>query len=1546
MPLNLIYRTFFLSLVLSLLASIGVNAQMRKLFSDEIQPNNVLAKIDFYSPSEGYAAFNYWLGFTTDSGRTFTKKFVLPGNVDYRGNFVNLTFGFYINGVHAFDRNTLVLYGHYGFVPAILYSADGGGTFTLVFHSQYQFEYSTGINDMIFPGDGDTGYAVDNDRIIKTVDGGKSWHIINLTPRSLFTRLQTVDNNTIIAICNDYSTGKIWKSANGGATWENISLPADHLNSAFFLSPQKGWVSMYDNDSRGKMYTTSDGGANWTKLNDEEGSPFRAEKFQFIDASNGYALARGPHSIFTTTDGGRIWEPLQRDNPYEYVSLLPSDLFIFNSNQIWAGGARGYLEMTTNGGGRPLPAAMFKITGAASGTGVNISLTNFSKPGYTFQWFRNKQLSSTAYHYNYFNNSTAFIDTITLVASNGVFSDTLTRLFSYFSSVKLTDFNPKSGKTGSNITITSTSSLITATAVTFGGTPAVFKVLQGNTIVATVGNGSSGAVEVITEDGIGVLNGFTYYPTPTITSFTPTSSKAGNVVAINGTNFQQVTSVKFGGVEAAFTVVSSNLINAIVPSSQPGTVEVTTNGGTATGGGFVAIPEIKSFNPSNGTEGTSIVINGTSLTTANKITVGGVQVKSFIVNSSTKITAVVAAGASGDVSVTTTGGVSTMPGFTWNTLPSITSFTPAAGVAGSSVVISGNNFDPVPGNNVVYFGGVRANVNAATATSLNVTVPVAASYQPITVTRHNLTAYSKLPFRVTYNGDPGLSDTTYQTRLPIDNGNNLVSWLLRSGDMDGDGKIDLVSINGLSAIKDNNIGIARNIGSGGNIAFEPNKAYHVAYPGSFAIGDIDGDGKLDFAATDNDRRYVLLFRNTSTPGSLSFSGPDSMYTGRYPGGIAIGDLDLDGKADIVTTGRSAHVFRNIGYPGHFDFAKSDYSFFGREVFINDLNNDGRPEVMVLDYEDSIYILQNNSSPGNIVLNPAITISSGASYDMAVGDVDNDGLLDMVYVEANGPNMQVLRNTSAGTTISFAPNYTADAGFSPAQVRLGDLDGDGKTDIAVVNSDHNLSVFKNNSTRGTISLGGRIDVIADRRYEESSLTICDINGDGQDDPIISREGLFVFLKTPPPPSVPVTDIQHFSPREAALGTKVNITGKDFIDVTSVTFGGMDAAYFNVVSDSLIIATVGKGATGRVAVIGKYGADSLDGFTYKLWDTARADACPNVDVVLFSYNRGSHYQWQLNTGDGYHNVSDDEHLRGTNSNELYIDNIPPSWDGYIFICLVDGVQGSHFTVINIHQSTVVPSFSISVTDSLLCPGSMVTFTPTLTGGTLARYAWQVNGLTVLENSGAFQSNTLHGGDLVRAIVTAQGSCLSVIKDTSNEIRLIARDATEPSISIAGKNAVTANEQVILTSTVQNAGSSVQYQWSDSTKTHGWENIPGALESSYTYSPASTGDKIRCELTSAACGTIGTFVSNEITFTIGNNAVVSPNPARSFLNIGHLNVRDEWRELQIVTLQGKVVLTQNVTNQTSIKVDIQSLRPGLYMAVLRNGWGAPIYVKFLKM
>ena len=145
---------------------------------------------------------------------------------------------------------------------------------------------------------------------------------------------------------------------------------------------------------------------------------------------------------------------------------------------------------------------------------------------------------------------------------------------------------------------------------------------------------------------------------PTITSFTPAEGSVGKHVTINGSGFLAATGVSFGGVSALFSIISENQIQATVPKGAltgPITVSNPAGGATSTTA-FRVRPTIKSFTPTTGPAGTSVVINGSAFTGAINVLFNGVSAV-FTVNSYSQITATVPAGATtGPITVVTPSG--------------------------------------------------------------------------------------------------------------------------------------------------------------------------------------------------------------------------------------------------------------------------------------------------------------------------------------------------------------------------------------------------------------------------------------------------------------------------------------------------------------------------------------------------------------------------------------------------------------------------------------------------------------------------------------------------------------------------------------------------------------------------------------------------------------------------------------------------------------------------------------------------------------------------
>ena len=304
-------------------------------------------------------------------------------------------------------------------------------------------------------------------------------------------------------------------------------------------------------------------------------------------------------------------------------------------------------------------------------------------------------------------------------------------------------------------------------------------------------------------------------------------------------------------------------------------------------------------------------------------------------------------------------------------------------------------------------------------------------------------------------------------------------------DMDGDGNMDVITA-----------------GAGGVFVYyvddddkdnlesiEPVRITSEVLFRTMSIGDFDRDGWLDVAAA-GDSRAVLLFMNDEGKRSV-FMERNRRVSNLRVIALASEDMNGDGALDLVLLQRKAssvEVHLNDG-AGNFSLrenAVSTTSGDNKALGVGDFNGDRRMDI-VLAKTGQVNVFHLGDGSGGFgearLLSPPAT---GVDYrGIAVGDVNNDGHLDIVVGVRRGQNILYLGNGnggfSTGSRISNSASWTLD-------VELADLDGDGDLDLAEGVSREGHRIYLNQD--GVLDSEG-----LPIRGRTSAIAVGDVDGDG-------------------------------------------------------------------------------------------------------------------------------------------------------------------------------------------------------------------------------------------------------------------------------------------------------------------------------------------------------------------------------------------------------------------------------------------------------------------
>lgn len=184
--------------------------------------------------------------------------------------------------------------------------------------------------------DANLGFAVGEQLIILSKDGGTTWEELTTVPEVRFFDIALQDQNIGVAVGEN---GSIQRTQNGGDTWASIAsgVTEDLLSIAF--TKENHFIAVGEN---GKILRSTNGGLNWTLINSF--TSFQLNDLYFLNSNTGFVAANGG-KILKTLDGGISWTLLNSSSNKNLNGV------VFSSDLIgYAAGEGGLVTKTIDGG--------------------------------------------------------------------------------------------------------------------------------------------------------------------------------------------------------------------------------------------------------------------------------------------------------------------------------------------------------------------------------------------------------------------------------------------------------------------------------------------------------------------------------------------------------------------------------------------------------------------------------------------------------------------------------------------------------------------------------------------------------------------------------------------------------------------------------------------------------------------------------------------------------------------------------------------------------------------------------------------------------------------------------------------------------------------------------------------------------------------------------------------------------------------------------------------------------------------------------------------
>ena len=273
-----------------------------------------------------------------------------------------------------------------------------------------------------------------------------------------------------------------------------------------------------------------------------------------------------------------------------------------------------------------------------------------------------------------------------------------------------------------------------------------------------------------------------------------------------------------------------------------------------------------------------------------------------------------------------------------------------------------------------------------------------------------------------------------------------------------------------------------------------------SHPNAVAVGDFNGDGKMDVVTANETGPGVSLLLGK---GNGKFQPCLNSAAGKAPAAIIAVDVNGDGRLDVVTADNGANTVSYLRGKGDGTFKPALTFSTGAKpdaVACADFNGDGKNDLVAANHDDGTLTLLFATATGGFVSGGTVSVGSHPTSVVAA-DFNNDGKADLASVSGGFDHLDVNLNQGNGT-FAAAVNYST--GFVANTVVLGNFNGDSQPDLAVASafpSHDGVSILLGNSD-GSFQTFQKFDA---GNQTPSTLAVGDFNGDGKQDVVTANGG---------------------------------------------------------------------------------------------------------------------------------------------------------------------------------------------------------------------------------------------------------------------------------------------------------------------------------------------------------------------------------------------------------------------------------------------------------